>query len=211
MVIGITGGIGSGKSVVMNVLKEDYHAAIILADSVGHDLMEPGKTIYQELVREFGTGILAEDGTIDRKALSAIVFSDPQLWDTLNRIEHPLIKDEILSRIARYQEDPAVSFIALEAALLIEEDYLPYLDELWFIYVNEETRIKRLAAGRGYSEEKSRNFMKQQLSDQAFREAADRVIDNSGDIDSLRSQLEKELYTLNFIRYTKSREKNELA
>ena len=120
-VVGITGGVGSGKSVVMNILKEKYGAEIILADLVAHDLMEPGQQNYLDIVEAFGEKVLAKDKTIDRPALAKLVFGDQEKLSRLNAITHPNVKKEIFQRIQRIPEKGDASFIAVEAALLLEE------------------------------------------------------------------------------------------
>ena len=111
-VIGITGGVGSGKSVVMDILKEEYGAFIILADLVGHELMEPGGVNYQEIIKEFGTDILKEDQTIDRAVLGNIVFSDPSKLALLNEITHPNIRAEIAFRIGQIKQKKTTPLFA---------------------------------------------------------------------------------------------------
>lgn len=192
--IGITGGVGSGKSVVMELLEKEFGAAVILADLVAHDLMDPGAVSYRQIVGEFGTEILEADGQIDRPALSRIVFARPEKLQILNAITHPNVKREIMARIARFREEGKVPLIAVEAALLIEEGYDTLLDELWYVYVREEIRIQRLKDGRGYSEEKCRAIMQQQLREETFRERCRCVIDNNGDMESVRRQLKALLY-----------------
>ena len=118
-VVGITGGVGSGKSVVMNILKEKYGAEIILADLVAHDLMEPGQKNYLDIVEAFGEKVLAKDKTIDRPALAKLVFGDQEKLSRLNAITHPNVKKEIFQRIQRIKEKGEASFIAVEAALLL--------------------------------------------------------------------------------------------
>lgn len=187
--IGITGGVGSGKSVVMDLLEKEFGAAVILADLVAHDLMEPGAISYRQIVNEFGTEILNKDGQIDRPSLSRIVFGQPEKLQILNAITHPNVKQEIMSRISQFRKEGKVPFIAVEAALLIEEGYDDLLDALWYVYVDEEIRIQRLKEGRGYSEEKSRSIMQQQLKEETFRNRCSCVIDNNGDVESVRKQL----------------------
>lgn len=187
--IGVTGGVGSGKSVVMELLEKESGAAVILSDLVAHDLMEPGAVSYRQIVGAFGEEVLDPDGRIDRPALSEIVFQDPEKLQKLNDITHPNVKREILARIARFREEGKVPLIAVEAALLIEDGYEALLDELWYVYVDEDTRIRRLMEGRGYSEEKSRSVMRQQMDEETFRQHCARVIDNSGAVEQLRGQL----------------------
>ena len=179
-VIGITGGTGCGKTVVMNILKDRFNAGLIIADLIGHELMAPGGANYKEIVKVFGEDILDEDGKINRPRLSKIVFSDKQKLEMLNQISHPNIEKAVVARLEEMQKDESISFIALEAALLIECGYMKYLDELWYVYADEETRIRRLMAGRGYSEEKSRSVMKNQLKKEEYLRHSDRLIDNSG-------------------------------
>lgn len=190
-VVEVTGGVGSGKSVVMRMLEEEFGARIILADLVAHDLMEPGAVSYKQIVDHFGTEILASDGTIDRPSLSQLVFSDQDKLSVLNQITHPNVKKEILSRIETYQKEGTASLIAVEAALLIEEGYQEFFDEMWFVYVDEDTRIRRLMEGRGYSEEKSRSIMEQQLGEEEFVAHCDKVIDNNRGLEELRAQLQQ--------------------
>ena len=179
-VIGITGGTGCGKTVVMNILKERFNGGLIIADLIGHELMAPGGANYKEIVKVFGEDILDEDGKINRPRLSKIVFSDKEKLEMLNQISHPNIEKAVVARLEEMQKDESISFIALEAALLIECGYMKYLDELWYVYADEETRIRRLIAGRGYSEEKSRSVMKNQLKEEEYLRHSNRLIDNSG-------------------------------
>lgn len=185
-VIGITGGVGSGKSVVMEILSEEFGGAVILADQVGHDLMQPGAVSYRQIISHFGQDILDEDGQINRQALAAIVFSDEAKLKELNGITHPNIRREIIERIKGFRTGGGHPFIALEAALLIEGGYEEITDELWYIYVTEENRIKRLMAARGYSEEKCRAIISSQLSDAVFRQHCRTIIDNNGSVEETR-------------------------
>lgn len=192
-VFGITGGVGSGKSVVMRMLKQEFHGAVILADQVGHDLMKPGAVSYQKILRQFGTGILDENCRIDRQALSAIVFSDAEKLRELNQITHPNIRMEIIRQVNAFRREKKAPFIALEAALLIEGGYEDIADKLWYVYVSEENRIKRLMEGRGYTEEKSRSIMSRQLSEEVFRRHCQIIIDNNGPIDETRKYVKEAL------------------
>lgn len=177
-VIGITGGVGSGKSVVMDILQKEYGAEIILADLVAHDLMEPGQQNYIDIVEAFGEEILAKDKTIDRPALAKVVFGDKDKLIRLNAITHPNVKKEIFRRIDAIKEKGEASFIAVEAALLLEEGYQKDFDAMWYVYVDEATRIERLKEGRGYTEEKCREIMAKQLPEEVFRKECSTVIDN---------------------------------
>ena len=129
-VIGVTGGVGSGKSVILSILEKEYGAQTILADLVAHDLMEPGAKSYMEIVETFGDSILQEDGAIDRQKLGSIVFADEKKLEQLNGITHPNVKEEIKRRIAKIRKKGEASMIVLEAALLIESGYEDIYDEL---------------------------------------------------------------------------------
>lgn len=188
-VIGVTGGVGSGKSVVLSILEKDYHAETILADLVAHDLMQPGGKSYEDIVEAFSDGILNDDGTIDRVKLGNIVFHDAEKLQKLNAITHPNVKEEIKNRIQKIREQGTASMILLEAALLIESGYEDVYDELWYIYVDRETRYRRLQEGRGYTREKTDSIMQKQLTEEQFRKYADVVIDNSHSIEETKRQI----------------------
>ena len=188
-VVGITGGVGSGKSVVMDILKKEYGAEIILADLVAHDLMEPGQKNYTDIVEAFGEEILAKDKTIDRPALAKVVFGDKEKLARLNAITHPNVKREIFQRIDATKEKGEASFIAVEAALLLEEGYQKDFDTMWYVYVDEKTRIARLKEGRGYTEEKCREIMAKQLPEEVFRKECSTIIDNHLGISETEKQI----------------------
>ncbi len=199
-ILGITGGVGCGKSAVLEILEKDYHAYVIQADHVAHDLMAPGGASYEKIVEAFGTGILlVEDGqndrqkdskpAIDRKALGAIVFHDEEQLRLLNRLTHPEVKKEIRRRVAESKD----SFVVIEAALLLEEHYEEICHEIWYIYADQETRLQRLEAARGYSREKSLSMMGTQKSEGEFRTACQETIDNSGFLEETKRQLDEKL------------------
>lgn len=181
-VLGITGGVGAGKSTVLSYLIQAYGARVIQADQAGHYLMEPGKKCYYQIVESFGTGILRGDQGIDREKLGSLVFGDREKLQKLNAIIHPAVREYIAGEIEKERQEGKVPFVAVEAALLIEDHYETICDEIWYIYVDEETRRKRLRDSRGYSEEKTRSILRNQLSDKRFRDACQFVVDNSSTI-----------------------------
>lgn len=185
MVIGITGGIGCGKSTVLNILKDKYNAHIIDADKTAHRLMEPYKQVYNSIRESFGDEIIGSDGFIDRKRLAQIVFSDKEKLDCLNKIVHPRVKEAVIAEIASAKEE----LIAVEAALFIEAGYVDICDELWYIYTDNETRIQRLIKSRGYTRKKAESIIANQLSDNEFREHCNIVIDNSGSKNDTEGQI----------------------
>ncbi len=187
--IGITGGVGSGKSALLQYLKERYGAYVIVADELAKSLEQPGEVCYEALKEAFGDGILAEDGRIENKAFAAVIFSDEEARKKANAIIHPAVRVAIEKELEE-QKAAGCRLFVLEAALLIEEGYDVILDELWYIYVPEEIRIKRLEEQRGYSREKSLSIMRGQKRDMEFRMHCARIIDNGGELWESEAQLD---------------------
>ena len=186
-VIGITGGVGAGKSSVLSILKEDYGAQVLEADKIGHQVMEPGMVCYSQVVNRFGKEILKRDGSIDRGLLGGIVFSDEDALASLNAIIHPAVKQEIKRRIAESKS----KLIAVEAALLLEDHYDEFCDQVWYIFVPQKERIRRLMESRGYSREKCLSVMDNQLPEEEFFKRCKTVIDNSRNIRYTKDQIDK--------------------
>lgn len=194
MVIGVTGGVGTGKSTILQILKEQYNAVIIIADDIARDLMMPHEASYEAAVRYFGEDILTDGpgSTIDRAHLAQIVFHDPEKLEALNKMTHPLVKDKIRSLIDIYQSE-GCKLIVLETAILIRAGYLDIIDELWVICADYETRVQRLMASRGYTREKTDSIINSQMSDEEMIQYAALVIDNSRSIDSTEEQIRQHL------------------
>lgn len=188
-IIGITGGVGAGKSEVLSYLGRAYDARVIQADEAGYLLMLPGGACYGPVVKLFGRQITTETGELDRKRIAAVVFQDKKKLEQLNAIVHPAVKDYIKKEIEKAKKEE-VSYVFVEAALLIEEKYDEICDELWYIYADEEIRKERLMQGRGYSEKKVREIMQNQLSEEEFSSHCDFEIDNSGDFEETKKQLD---------------------
>ena len=184
-ILGITGGVGCGKSTVLDMLEKEYGAYVIQADIVAHELMQPGQTSYKAIVEHFGQEILDSDGRIDRKALGAIVFADAEKLTLLNSLTHPAVKEEIRRRIITSQN----RFLVIEAALLLEDHYDEICDEIWYVYADKEVRFERLSASRGYSREKSQSMMDNQMSEEELRRRCQAVIDNSGTLEDTKNAL----------------------
>ena len=182
-VIGITGGIGTGKSTVLNLLKDNYNAYIVETDKLAHTLMLPGEKAYEAIVEVFGEDVLQENKTIDRGKLGAIVFADASKLNQLNGIVHPAVKEYILQDVALKREEGNVKYYVIEAALLIEDGYKAICDELWYIYVNKEERIRRLIAGRGGSREKWEQVIGNQSSEEYYKTHCDVIIDNGASVE----------------------------
>lgn len=189
-IIGLTGGIGTGKSTVAEFLAEQG-ATIVNADLVGHEVYLPGRPAYHEIVDEFGKEVVADDGTIDRKQLGTIVFSDPKNLARLNAITHPRMKGmmrEKLQEIARGGAEIAV----LEAALLFEAKWDDLADEIWVTVTPPEIVAERVAARSNLTIESVMERIRSQMTNEQRTERADVVIDTSGDMDSTREQAQEQ-------------------
>lgn len=194
-IIGITGGVGSGKSRVLGYMEQQHGACICQADHVAWELQLPGEGCYEKIVQTFGREIVQEDGRIDRPKLGSIVFEDAEKLQVLNDIMHPAVKEEIRRRIQK-QEETGTALFVLEAALLIEEGYGEICKELWYLHVDRQVRIERLLASRPYTREKIEKMMASQLSEEAYVAESDRVIENSGTFEETCRQIEKALKEL---------------
>lgn len=199
-ILGITGGVGAGKSTILSYLARQYGARVIELDKAAHLCMQPGTSCYEQIAERFGQKILAEDGSINRPALSKIVFADRKEVEALNHIVHPAVKAYIRGEIHREQENGTAPFVVLEAALLLEDHYDEICDEIWYVYVEDGVRIQRLQASRGYTPEKTRAVLKNQKSDQEFRRFCQFVIDNSSDnVENTYKQIDRGLNTHGFL------------
>lgn len=189
-IIGITGGVGAGKSTVLDYLREQFHAYVIQADQVGHQVMEPGEICYSQVIALFGEHILKKDKTIDRKAVSDVVFGNEEKLKKLNGIIHPAVRQSILEEI-QFQKEKKTAIVVVEAALLLEEHYEKFCDKVWYVHTDREIRISRLMENRGYSREKSESIISSQAPDEYFAKHADYIIRNNGDIKDTWLQVEE--------------------
>ena len=188
--IGVTGGVGSGKSVVLDYLRDRYGARLIVADDVARQLEEPGAPCYNELLELLGKEVLGSDGYFDNKKFAAAIFSDEKKLAAVNAIVHPEVRKYILSEMEKEEKRGCRYFVA-EAALLIEEHYDEVLDELWYIFVPENIRRERLKSSRGYSDEKIDSIFEAQLSEREFREHCIYVIDNGSSLTETYRQIDE--------------------
>lgn len=196
--IGITGGIGAGKSVVMDYLKNHTCSEVVLADDLAKELMSPGHDLNQKLQKvlskeSFANPVFKEDGTIRKEAFAAYVLSDDRLRESVNALVHPAVKEEVLRRVKAHREKKDVDYFFLEAALLIEDGYKALCDELWYIYVTEENRRKRLKENRGYDDSRIDEAFRMQLEEYEFLDACCVTIDNNGTKEETYEQLERVL------------------
>ena len=190
--IGVTGGVGAGKSEILRYLDNNYSCRILMSDNAAKELEAPGGVLYEPLVRlleEKNPGdssygpLLLENGEIDKQEMAGRIFSDPLLLEKINALVHPAVNKYIHEEIERERKSGEKEFFVLESALLIENGYDRILDSMWYIYCEESVRSSRLKASRGYSDEKIRSIMKRQVSEDVFRSHCDTVIDNTLDFD----------------------------
>ena len=191
-IIGVTGGVGAGKSTVLNYLESRYGAKLILADLVGHEVMEPGQEAYGQVVKAFGPEVVSAEGTIDRKALGAIVFADEKKRMILNRIIHPAVRQEILRRLEEAKLSH-LSSVVVEAALFLEENYDAFCDETWYIYTDEKIRRQRLKESRGYSDERIDQIFRSQKTHEEFQKRCLFMIDNNGSEEETFRQIDRRM------------------
>ncbi|MDD3174756.1 MAG: dephospho-CoA kinase [Herbinix sp.] len=190
-VIGLTGGIGSGKSLVAKILQEKYGAYILNTDGIAKEQMEPGGASYQEVVDYFGQEILLEDGSINRNKLAVIVFKDKEKRHKINEITHPKVLASVKEEIQLIKNKEEVSYLVVETALMIEAGYDYICDEVWYVHTPEEERRSRLKKERNYSDEKINSIFENQSRAEAFRAKFPKVIENIGDISMLEQQVDK--------------------
>ncbi len=188
-VLGITGGVGSGKSEVLRYLEEKYGAVVCQADQVAKNLQRRGGRCYQQITEHFGKGILDEKGRIDRAKLAEIVFHDAKELEVLNSIVHPAVRKRILE-LKKAEEKKGTKLFVLEAALLLEDHYEPLCDEVWCVFANDDVRKRRLKLSRGYTEDKAEAIFRSQMTREEFLEHCDRAIDNSESFEETCAQLD---------------------
>ncbi|WP_458408084.1 dephospho-CoA kinase [Anaerotignum sp.] len=194
-VIGLTGGTGSGKSVVSRSLAE-AGAVIVDADKIAHDIILKGEPAYREIIEYYGTGILDEDGNIIRKKLGEIVFNDKEKLAFLNQCTHKYITAEVKRQIAAAKEDGTAKAIIVDAPLLLEAGLETVCDLVWVVYADPEVRAQRVMARDGITYELAKARISNQKSWEEYKAAATVVIDNSKDISWLENQLVELLKTL---------------
>ena len=201
--IGITGGVGAGKSAILSYLANKPKTKVMLADEIAHKLMEPGTDCYKKIVETFAgedifdlpetDDVLHENPLFHRGKLAQVIFSNDQKRELMNAIVHPAVKDYVRKVYEEESKKGQLDLLVLEAALLIEENYDEICDELWYIYTNESNRRARLKASRGYSDEKIDSIFASQLSEAEFRAATQTTIDNNGDLEETYRQIEEAL------------------
>jgi dephospho-CoA kinase len=196
-VIGLTGGVGSGKSLAAKILAQECGATLLITDELGHKVMEPGQKGYDSVVKHFGTDILLPDETIDRKALAEIVFQNEEERKALNDMIHPLVMQYIREFIEGRRREQGV--IVLESALLFESGCDAFCDSVWYIRVSKQKRIWRLKQNRHYSEEKIAGIMAKQMEETEFVQKCDVIIENNETPEQLQDEIRQKISQADFI------------
>ena len=210
-IIGITGGVGAGKSAILDYIEENYNARVLKADDIAHLLMEPGTDCYAALRKALPGEVFLLGEGIDRPALAQLMFSQENIRSTVNGIVHPAVKVYIKDIIEKERAGGTLSdlpeksaglpcegkrplaYLVIEAALLIEDHYEEICDELWYIYATEENRRRRLMESRGYSPEKIDRMFASQLPEEVYRQHCRVVIDNNGTREAACAQVAQAL------------------
>lgn len=197
LVLGLTGNIGCGKSSLSNIFKEEFNIDIIDADIISRNIYED-KNLLSKVFDEFGDSIKNNDGSLNRKELGNIVFNDDLKLIALNNITHPAIKEKILESI-KIIENQNKSIVVIDAALLVEGNYLNILDKLLVVCCDEEIQIQRIIKRDSCSKNDAISRIKSQLSQNEKMSYADYIIDNSGTYEELK------IKAYEFINYVKEK------
>jgi len=198
--IGITGGVGCGKSTVLELIRQlcPTKCRILLADDIANELKLYGQPLYQAIIDLLGYDIVDESQDppqIDKKKMADIIFNpkNHHLLKAVNDLVHPAVRNYILYELDRCRKSQEYGYFFLEAALLLEEKYDEILDEIWYIYSGVSTRRERLKSSRGYSDEKIDSIISKQMSEADFRRRCNCVIDNDGSLENTRLSVLKAL------------------
>ncbi len=193
MVIELIGGVGAGKSRVLQILREEYNASVLETDQTARELERKGQAGYQRLAKTFGEQILGEDGELDRKKMADMVFSDQMILERVDAMIHPLVWEEVYRQVKEFrsrEQNCRRPLLVIETALPQDRKKSDDIyDEVWYVYTLKETRIQRLMENRGYSREKCLAVMEKQRTEDEYRTLADRIIDNNGSLEDIRGQI----------------------
>ena len=205
LIVGLTGGIGSGKTTVSKMLEEEG-AYLIDADEIARELVHPCTAAWHELIRAFGKEILEEDGSIRRKKLAAKVFSDPSQRNRLNEILHPRIKKEMKQRAKEVGEEHPEAIVVIDAALLVELGEYQEMDKVVVVTSQETQQIERVREREGASEEEARRILSSQMRLEEKLKVADFIIRNEGSLEETRSRVKEVFQELRKIALEKREE-----
>ena len=189
MIIGVTGGIGSGKSAVVDILKNKYRAYVIKADDVAKKVMTEDDECIKKLKDLFGDSVYNEDGSINKEYVSGVIYKDKEQLKKLDSCVHPIVRKYIEEKMSMTRS----RLIVVEAALIIEAGYKDMFDEVWFVYCEYHERIKRIKGSRNLSDERIKEIMDNQLNEDEFKRNCDKLINNSFDLTFTEREIQRVL------------------
>lgn len=215
-IIGVTGGVGCGKSAILDSLRTESICSVIHTDDIANQVKEPGGICYEPIIDLLGRDVLGERGRIDRKKMAERIFADEALLKRVNAILHPAVRGYVLDVIEAERGRGVLDILFIEAALLLENGYASEkrrdaigragicpvhengitVDEMWYVYAPEDVRRKRLKQNRAYGDEKIDSIMRRQLTEEQFRAGSDFVIDNGGTLADAVSQAQERLRSI---------------
>lgn len=192
-VIGITGGIGAGKTAVLSYIREKYNCRVLLADEVGHLVKQPGQPGYESLVKLLGNEILRPDKTIDKAKMADKIFKEESLLKRVNALLHPAIERYIIEEIEKEKASDSLAFFFVEAALLLDSGLKEKAEEIWYIHADERIRRERLKSSRNYTDEKINEIMRMQRTEEEFKKESGVIIYNNEDFEVTKKQIDEKL------------------
>lgn len=198
MVVFVFGGAGSGKSLLLDILKKKYKAFVIEADKTAHELYEPEREGYNAVIKLLGRNILNKDGTLNRKAMGEVLYKNTELINKINELIHPMVWESISNKIRAIKQRNENSLIIVEAALIPEDkrELKNMFDSYWFVYADKKIRRKRLKESRNYSDERISDIMEKQPLTKDYIKFCDVLIENNSDCEELEKKLEGLLFRL---------------
>ncbi len=195
VIIGVSGGVGAGKSRVLSYLQKEYQAQVERLDDIAKELLLPGGSNYWFYISLLGNDIVLPDQSLDKEKIAARIFADEKLLEQINEGINPAVRSALSARI-REAKMRGVGCFVVESALLFAEHYDAICDETWYIYADESIRRERLKASRGYDDARIDRIMQHQMSDAAFLKVCDAVIDNSGDFEATKEEIDRRYYEI---------------
>ena len=190
-IIGLTGGIASGKSTVTKYLRQQGYT-VVDCDKIAWELAEPDRSIWQVYFARYGSKVINPDRSLNRQAVADIVFRDKKELDAINSLVHPLIKDEMMSQV-KAASDEGETVIFLDVPLLFEASYDKLVDEKWLVYVSRDTQLRRLMSRNDFSHDEAVRRIDSQMSLEEKKKLSDVIINNNADRKRLRRQLDEKL------------------
>lgn len=194
MVIGVFGGMGSGKSLILQILEQDFQAYILETDKIAHELYQVGEEGYIRVLSLLGNQVLDLDKSLNRKKMAKLLFQDATILKKVNQQIHPLVWERIQKKVKQIKEESKQKkWIAIESALLPSLEYMDIFQKKWYIYASLEERYQRLIQTRGYTKEYINRIIKYQPTEQEYRMFADSIIINDGEKEYLYKQIRENL------------------